>query len=1060
MGRAVGYYTNLSLEAYSDASNLAQEVFSAIRTVVSFNAQKKFSTRYEKVLKPSVKVGLKKSLAQGLGLGSLFLVLYLGGYALAFWYGSTLLIDKLITSGQIVNCFFAVLIGAFSLGALAPDLQAFTNARSASHKLHQAIDKQSLIDSYSETGDVLPKVDGKLEFKNIQFHYPTRPEQTILHDFNLTVEAGKTVALVGPSGSGKSTIVALTERFYDPDPTNDGTILLDGKPLSSLNIRWLRSQIGLVGQEPVLFEGTIADNVAFGLMGIGPDGKTRYIDMMSEEEKIAKIEESCKLANAHDFIMKLPQGYQTLIGTQGLSGGQKQRIAIARAIVKNPRILLLDEATSSLDNYSERVVQAALERVSTDRTTLIIAHRLSTVRNADKIVVMADGKIIEIGSHDELMSSGGTYKRLVMAQQLDGEDEANTHSHQKMDSSVIAKKTETSQAIADVIDTAKPKSIDIESANLDSKQRKLTTWQVIGRIGKLNRPELWWIIGGFIGAAVSGLVFPTFSVVFSKLLNVFTETDPVILRRESNFWAAMFVVLGIVMFFANFAQYFMFGLSSEYLTERVRRLVFTNLLLHDIAYFDDPDNATGALTSRLSTDAQSIQGVSGQVFGSFLNVSVNLVGGFIIAMCFSWKLTLVVFTTMPVLVFAGLMRIKIVTFFHDKAKKSYQRSAQIACEAVAAIRTVASLSREKNVEEIYEKELEQPVKDGYKNAFLGTMLFAASQCVSFLSNALAFWYGGQLIMDENLGLDAFFTAFFCLLFGSMSAGRVFAWSPDFSKGRDAGESIIKMIENKPKISVYETAQKRVLSKPAVKGEIIFKNVTFSYPTRSATRVLKGLDLKIEAGQFVAFVGASGCGKSTTIQLIERFYDPSSGQILLDGVDLRDINTESLRDSIAIVSQEPNLFDMTVRENICLGLKELPSQGELEDAARMANILEFIESLPDGFDSTVGSKVSGGQKQRICICRALLKKPKILLLDEGTSALDNDSEAVVEAALKNIVEAGGRTTISIAHRLSTIQHADKIFVFENGVVVEEGRHMDLIEKRGVYYDMAKLQMNLS
>ncbi|KAJ3073375.1 GTPase-activating protein, partial [Quaeritorhiza haematococci] len=451
---------------YSVAGTLAEESIAAVRTVVAFNAQKKMSDRYNERLLDAKKEGMKKSLSTGIFLGMLFAIVYCG-YALAFYYGARLINWELASPGGVTNVFFAILIGAFSLGQVAPELQAFAFARSAGAKMYYTIDRVPPIDSYSSSGDSIPEKEfmGRIEFKHVSFSYPSRPHVPVLTDFNLKVEPGTTVALVGASGSGKSTIIQLLERFYDPTtlsstPTspfalaiddtsksekeseNQHGIFIDGRQITSLNLRWLRQQFGLVAQEPVLFEGTVAENVAQGLVSsthhpiaLGSTTSVSQQQLIPKGVHMDLIINACKLANAHDFIMKLPQGYDTPVGERGLllSGGQKQRIAIARAIIKDPKILLLDEATSALDTHSERVVQEALDRASKGRTTIVIAHRLSTIKNADKIVVMSRGEILEEGTHEGLLErEEGAYRKLCEAQRLAQEEHEDEEEDEEM----------------------------------------------------------------------------------------------------------------------------------------------------------------------------------------------------------------------------------------------------------------------------------------------------------------------------------------------------------------------------------------------------------------------------------------------------------------------------------------------------------------------------------------------------------------------------------------------------------------------------------------------------
>jgi ATP-binding cassette, subfamily B (MDR/TAP), member 1 len=399
----------------------------------------------------------------------------------------------------------------------------------------------------------------------------------------------------------------------------------------------------------------------------------------------------------------------------------------------------------------------------------------------------------------------------------------------------------------------------------------------------------------------------------------------------------------------------------------------------------------------------------------------------------------------------------VVVLKDQKNKKEHEASAQLACEAAGAIRTVASLTREDDCTRQYSQALEGPLKQSNRTSIYSNLLYALSQAMSFFVIALVFWYGSRLVADFKMSVFDFFVGLMSTTFGAIQAGNVFSFVPDVSSAQSAGSSIIKLLDSTPEIDAESTEGTTPRN---VKGQIRFEDVHFRYPTRPGVRVLRGLNLTIEPGTYVALVGASGCGKSTTIQLIERFYDPLAGHVRLDGQDIAEMNIQEYRKQIALVSQEPTLYAGTVRFNILLGAikpQEEVTQAEIEDACRKANILDFINSLPDKFETQVGGKgsqLSGGQKQRIAIARALLRNPKVLLLDEATSALDSNSEKVVQQALDEA--AKGRTTIAIAHRLSTIQNADCIYFIQDGAVLEAGTHDQLLAKRGAYYEYVQMQ----
>lgn len=697
---------------YAETGGIVYSTISSIRTVFALNACETMIENFKNATQRACDSAISFTYLVGFGNGAM-MGSFLVAYILVTIYGGYLLYSEVSKKGcdpsnmlgvascntigtEIFGALFGVVIGAMGLAQLSAAFEAFTGARSAAYPALEAINRTTenaalinvedvetpaesttekrteiplpkyVIDSSSDDGLKPKSVDGNIVFSNVSFSYPTRPDQLVFDGFSLNIESGKTVALVGPSGSGKSTTVSLLERFYDPTA---GSISLDGNDLRNINVGWLRDNIGLVSQEPVLFARTIRENISYGMP-------------TATEHDIITV---AKAANAHDFISNFPAGYDTQVGDKGaqLSGGQKQRIAIARILLKNPKILLLDEATSALDSESEYVVQGALDNVlgGGNRTTVVIAHRLSTIRNADVIAVVKEGKIVEQGTHDSLL------------------------------------------------------------ARKDSEYRKLVEAQA--------------------------------------------PTKPM-----------------------------------------------------------TPSSSSGALN------------------------------------------------------------------------------------------------------------------------------------------------------DQH--------------------------------------SVISDIGQTPQIR--------------------FRDVHFSYPSRPTNEIFTGLNLSIRSGETLAIVGPSGGGKSTVVQMIERFYDPIHGLIEYEGRDITTLNVKWYRDQLGFVSQEPTLFNTTILENIRYGLPGATDE-QVKAAAKKANAHDFITSFPNGYDTDVGenaTQVSGGQKQRIAIARALIKEPKILLLDEATSALDTESERVVQSAIDSLMVSKNQTIVVIAHRLSTIRNSDRIAVIAGGVLKEIGSHDELIDKRNGHY----------
>ncbi|KAM8748861.1 bile salt export pump [Acanthopagrus schlegelii] len=1051
MATAVARLTGRELKAYAKAGAVADEVLSSIRTVAAFGGESKEAERYDGNLAEAQTWGVKKGTIIGVFQGYLWCIIFFC-FALAFWYGSKLVIDtKELSPGSLIQVFFGVLMAAMNLGQASPCLEAFASGRAAAKTIFDTIDREPEIDCFSEEGHKLDKVKGDIEFHNVTSFYPSRPEVKILNDLSMQIKAGETTAFVGPSGSGKSTTIQLIQRFYDP---MEGTVTLDGHDIRTLNIQWLRSLIGIVEQEPVLFATTIAENIRFGRPGV----------------TMEDIIQATKEANAYHFIMDLPQKFNTLVGEGGgqMSGGQKQRIAIARALIRNPRILLLDMATSALDNESEAVVQEALDKVRTGRTTISIAHRLSTIRNADVIIGFEHGQAVEKGTHSELIERRGVYFTLVTLQNQGTSDTTkDVISEGQEDFEIKSRSSSFGSCASGQRSSVRLRSLSKLSSYSGTPLDSISITPVnlkhevgpdehvepapVARILKYNQPEWPYMLLGSLGAAVNGSVNPIYAILFSQILGTFAIPDLNEQREQIDGICLLFCIVAVASFFSQFLQGFAFAKSGELLTRRLRKLGFQAMLRQEIGWFDDPTNSPGALTTRLATDASMVQGATGSQIGMIVNSLTNIGASFIIAFYFSWKLTLVIMCFLPLIGLSGVFQAKMLTGFENQDKKAMEAAGQVSSEALANIRTIAGLAKESSFVESYEQKLELPYKSAKKRAHIYGLCFGFSQCVIFMAYAASFRYGGYLVSSEGLQYMFVFRVISAVVISGTALGRASSFTPDYAKAKTAATQFFRLLDRVPKISMSDTDGEKW---DKFRGEIKFINCKFTYPTRPDIQVLNDLVVSVKPGQTLAFVGSSGCGKSTSVQLLERFYDPDEGRVLIDGCPSHRVNVPFLRSQIGIVSQEPVLFDCSIAENIQYGVNTRSvSMEEIVEAAKKAYLHDFVMTLPNKYETQVGaqgSQLSRGQKQRIAIARAIVRNPKILLLDEATSALDTESEKTVQSALDEARK--GRTCIVIAHRLSTIQSADIIAVMSNGTVIEQGTHDELMSKRGAYYKL--------
>ncbi|VDM59945.1 unnamed protein product [Angiostrongylus costaricensis] len=848
------------------AGALAEEAIMNVKTVSACNGQNHMIKKYQQQLKNGLPFAIRYGFICGFFEGLMFFQLYVF-YAAAFLYGIPSYYHGITPEpGTIFITSSAILFGrpkifarsSYFFGLLGPHMMAIEKARMAAAIIYETIDTEG---GGSEDGEEMHSCEGRLEFKDVHFKYPSRwfhrRETPVLLGLSWFAEPGETVAFIG-----------LLTRLYD---CHKGSMFIDGRDIRTIKVRDLRKvrahsiaalnefrdrhlqMIGIVQQEPCLFNGTILENIVLGRP-------------ISDEQ----AKDAARMANAHDFIVKLEKGYDTVIGTGGvtLSGGQKQRLAIARAVATEPRILLLDEATSALDSESEKIVQLALNKASRGRTTVVIAHRLSTLKDVQRIYAIEGGKIVEeavvyayitkfvgniapnstkyTGTHLELMESGGLYSSLAKAQEI-------------------------------------------------------------------------------------GIGFG--------------------------------------------------GWSAEAATSNIRVEVLRSLLSQNAEFFDRPHRSNAECVAELSSKAPDIQALCIEIFEHALTIQLLAVESYFLKKYEQYEM-----------------------------KVKTQRKRLVVYESIQ---------------------------------------FAITQCYLYFSDMVTYFIGAYMVfygkaqaVETVVSAMSANLAGWAVIFASATFG-------DFVRSHFAAQSLYDLIDSCTKPEAGQT--------PVIQGSLKVEHVDFSYPSRPDVKVAKNLNLVARNGQAIALVGASGCGKSTVIQLLERFYEPDAGNIKIDDLVLNKICRVHLRNNIALVGQEPVLFKGSILENITLGIDEEISLTQVQEVCRQANAADFIEAFPSGYETNVGEKgsnLSGGQKQRIAIARALIRNPKIILLDEATSALDTESEKMVQKALNEA--SHGRTSLTIAHRLSTIKGADRIYYIENGSVIEYGTHEELIEANGKYALLVEAQ----
>ncbi|QHN98511.1 ABC transporter B family member [Arachis hypogaea] len=1030
--------------SYRKAGVIAEQTISSIRTVFSFVAERQLAAKYAQLLQKSAPIGAKIGFAKGAGMGIIYLVTY-STWALAFWYGSILIATNKLDGGA--DSLSSISYLSIGLALALSYFAQFAQGTVAASRVFSVIDRIPEIDPYSPDGRKLTVVRGRIELKNVSFAYPSRPDSLILHSLNLVFSSTKTLALVENYINLTRTLNILRKTYLGKfiivlsfNVILVGTITLDGHDLRTLQVKWLRGQIGMVGQEPILFATSILENVMMGK------------DNVTKEEAIA----ACIAADAHNFISNLPLGYDTQVGDRGtkLSGGQKQRIALARAIIKDPKILLLDEPTSALDAESESAVQRAMDKISVGRTTIVIAHRIATVKNAHAIVVLENGTAIEMGNHLQLIGKGGTYYNLVkLASEAISRPLSNEHDMQKSNDDSIA---DVSRYAADISRPKHLKYAQEKKVEIEDEPNKMPKKFRLSEILKLQKPELWMLLLGFFLGMFAGAFLSLFPLVLGISLGVYFDDDTDKMKRDVGHLCLALVCLGFGCILSMTGQQGFCGWAGSKLTLRVRNLLFQSILKQEPGWFDFDKNSTGVLVSRLSIDCVSFRSILGDRFSVLLMGLSSAAVGLGVSFVINWKLTLLAAAVTPFTLGASYVSLLINIGPHVD-NNAYAKASNIASGAVSNIRTVTTFSAQEILIKSFDQALSEPQRKSLKSSHIQGLTFGFFQGAMYGAYTLVLWFGARLVDRSEAKLGDVFKIFLILVLSSFSVGQLAGLAPDTSMAATAIPSVQDIINRRPLIGNDKSIRsKKVEDRLKSPFKIEFKMVTFAYPSRPAVTVLRDFSLKVKGGSTVALVGPSGSGKSTIIWLIQRFYDPNKGKVMLSGVDLMEIDVKWLRRQMALVGQEPALFSGSIRENITFGDPNA-SWAEIEAAAKEAYIHKFISGLPQGYETQVGQsgvQLSGGQKQRIAIARAILKKSRVVLLDEASSALDLESEKHIQYALKKVSKEA--TTIIVAHRLSTIREADNIVVMKDGGVAEYGSHDTLMtsHQNGLYASLVR------
>ncbi|THX66400.1 P-loop containing nucleoside triphosphate hydrolase protein [Aureobasidium pullulans] len=1118
-GRYLSKYVTRQSEAAAKASSIASEALSHVNIVHAFGAGPRLEAKFSAHMARARKFATTKAAIAAVQTGLLYFIAY-SGNALAFWQGSLRIADSAANNGdgasvgQIYAIVYLLVDACVMLGGIAPTLPFLGGATAAYQRLKKDIEAPSLIDGLSESGVVLQSDTAKsLSFNNVSFEYASRAGQPVLQQVDLTFPAGKYTAIVGLSGSGKSTIAALIARLHDP---TKGSIELAGHDLRNLNVKSLRSFISFVQQEPSLLDRSILENIALGLVN-SPKSVHQHLKPLLNSVDLTKMAAKCgksleaaasfgpeyaalaslilhaaEQADAARFVEHLEFGYATPAGSGGsqLSGGQRQRIALARALVRDPEILVLDEATASLDSASEKRIQLAVERAAAEQRTIIsIAHRLSTIRNADNIIVMQAGRVVEQGTYVELMAKeDGEFARMANLQTLGSTNAGTSVSGDSLETATYESDVEFNEkdnmlesitAVGDDTAVSLPRKTESKDETIDNELDTVRPFSSVTKgLAALLRPSLGWLVMALIAAIFVGSTFSGAGIIFGFTVGALNPCESTVERILSmgRFFSGLYFMLAGVELIANFLAWWGFGVAGEKLLYNLRVLSFRSLLEQNIHWHRSEGRTPTSLLSIITKDSMSIGAFSGSTFGTIFAICINIVIAIVISHIFAWKIALVCLVTVPILLGSGFMQLRMLARYEERHRGAFTTATSLATEAIQSIRTVALLSLETEYMESFERLLKPPRKQVVRASMTTNIWLAISYTTGTFVNALAYWWGSQLIMKGEYTQRDFLIILVAMLTSAQLWSGMFSLAPEFSRARLALSRVMTVIEmgsskhiGKPGADPAKSGHdieasgetKSDITNSQTRGgsKVAFKNVGFAYPNRPKVNILNDIAFSLPPNTFCGLVGPSGAGKSTIMSLVQRLYSPTSGSVCIDDQDIAKLPI-CFRDSIALVPQDPALFDGSISFNVALGAPpdHEPSQAEIEEACRLANIHDTIISLPDGYATECGpsaSRLSGGQRQRLAIARALIRKPRLLLLDESTSALDAASEAALQEGLERA--SRGTTVLAITHRLHSVQKADIIFVVEEGRIVDKGTHGELMERRESYRINAMQQM---
>ncbi|QSL66936.1 hypothetical protein MERGE_001323 [Pneumocystis wakefieldiae] len=1033
----IGPYIYREKEVLAQAATHINQSIVNMPIVKVFNAQQYESRNFNSYISESsnaIRRYKKTYSIQQSFIRFVSLVMFIQG----FWYGTHLVITNEVSSGNVLTVFWACLIISFSMQTIIQLLLYLKSGIIASYDLQNIFkDKKNKKSPYPFQGILFPeKCYGRIVYDLVSFAYPLRPEKMVLENVSLVFPAGKTTFIVGPSGSGKSSLATLLIKIYKP---NTGSIYIDNKHIGLLNTNWVRNNITLI-QQPVIFNETLKLNITLG-------------KPLSDLENTSEIKNASRMALLQEMIFELPDGYDTRLGMNGisLSNGQMQRVAIARARFRDSSILILDESTSSLDYINRSLIYDAIRFWRKDKTTIIITHDISQIKDSDYIYVMDDGFLVQKGLKNDLLEDkNGTFFNVYSQKKESKIDDISTEKVNTSPRNIPKTVYESLKAKLN-----NEEMFLLNSGNVILENRRNTTNIRNLLASNMNDHKRRKKYG-------NGVSTPLFSYTLSKLLALFFSSKSISEIKRKSFQYSM-IILGVSFFdsLTLFLKIYLLEYSADSWITNIRSILFKNILFQDIHYFSEKTYSSENTTRIIINETDLMRTIFGQITGNILVAIIMILVGVTWSFIIAWKLSIIIVGVVPLLYISIRLNSYLNTKWDHKYKDENINAMSILYELSENIFTVKALLLDNFFQEKFTLSIKRIFVKGIRKAIYVGFGYGITESIIFffegldinfhdlgsnIDTALLFWYGSKTILNKTYTPIVVLTIFSLIIFSVITASQFLSMVPQYNKVKRAYGSVNDLFN----ISKKTTENEGSLVVP-LNGEIIFKNVFFSYPGHSHIQVLEKINLKIRNNEKIALVGLSGSGKSTIISLIQKLYQVDSGFITINGHNISSIETKWLRNHIAVVRQTPMLFNRTIEQNIAYGLDSFNIY-DVRTAAKKAAIDDFIMKLPDGYKTVLGDYgrgLSTGQAQRVSLARAFIRNPRILILDECTSSLDSLCASSIHEIIKNINDM---TIIIITHSKEMMKLANKIVFLRNGRIAETGTYDELINMKKDFWTL--------